>query len=64
MSPKLRSVLLRFVRVFVAAGLASIIPLLSPDAPISFRVLLIAFVSGGIIAAEKWLRWQDKEIPA
>lgn len=59
MSDQLKRSLIRFARVFVFAGLASVVPMLSPEASFSFRALSIAFVAGGIAAIEKYARWKE-----
>ena len=61
----LRSVLLRFLRVFVVGGVASLvsIPLLTDLSALSFEAFVIAafnaFLAGGLAALDKALRYQS-----
>lgn len=64
-------ILKRFARGFVAGGIASIIPLLAgvvniQDATAIKKTLItfaIAFITGGIQALDKLLRWVEPEQP-
>lgn len=60
---KFESVLIRFVKGFVAGGLASIGMLLASGLPATDLrklaiALLTAFLSGGLLAVEKAYNWQ------
>lgn len=64
---KYQSVLLRFLKGFIAGGLGEIAPLLSGGITIHTTsdlktiglALIVPFVSGGILAVEKLLSWTD-----
>ncbi len=64
-------IFLRFLRGFVAGGIASVIPLLAGVVDVNDPTVLkktlislgIAFVTGGIQALDKLLRWQEPEKP-
>jgi hypothetical protein len=61
----------RFLRGFFAGGLASVAALLATTVTISNLAdlkklgssLAIAFVTGGLLATEKALRWKEPEQP-
>lgn len=61
----------RFLRGFVAGGIASIVPLLTGIVDIqdptaikrTLITLSVAFVTGGIQAIDKLLRWIEPETP-
>mgnify|MGYP001580762040 FL=1 len=59
MNLKFKVIALRFLRVFVLAGLAEVVLLLqNPEAPLDVA-LLRAFLIGGLAAVEKLIRWQE-----
>ncbi len=67
MSVKAKAILARFARSFVTGGIASALLLLNSGTVISslaeFKtfvyVLGIAFISGGLSAVDKLLRWEE-----
>lgn len=69
MSDKIKSVLMRFIKGFIAGALAAI-GLLTLQAPTSWEelsktLLMLAFaavsggITGGLLAVEKYLGWVD-----
>jgi hypothetical protein len=71
MDSKAVVLLKRFIRGFVAGGLASVAAQLATNIVISNIAdlkklgisLAVAFISGGILAIEKALRWVEPENP-
>lgn len=65
---KFNIIFMRFLRGFMAGGIASIVPLLSglvdlQDPTLAKKTLItlgIAFATGGIQALDKLLRWQEE----
>lgn len=61
-----KSVLKRFLKGFLAGGLSSVVVILNADVTISsiadlkqFAIsLLLAFMTGGMLAIDKALRWR------
>lgn len=64
---KIQSVALRFLKGFIAAGLASVATVLAAGATIHNLTdlktlgisLVIPFITGGLLAVEKMITWQD-----
>jgi len=71
MNDKTKAVIIRFLKGFIAGGIASIIPMLAVINPKEFMEnssiivynLFVAFLSGGLLAIEKSLRWQNPQTP-
>ncbi len=68
MSIKAKSFLMRFVKGFIASGIASSLAVLNSGVVISsledlkyFGVaLIVSFITGGLLATEKMLTWEKR----
>jgi hypothetical protein len=64
---KIQSVALRFLKGFIAGGLANIVPILVgtinihdlTSAKALLSILTTSFLTGGLLAIEKMITWQD-----
>jgi len=67
MSDKIKTILKRFLRVFLSGGFATLVVALSAspslntlaDLKVWLSTLSVAFLAGGFSALEKASRWQD-----
>lgn len=74
MTQKIKSIIMRFVKGFVAGGLSSIATLATfngstwQDVANWLGIIMFSFVVGGIsgvlLGAEKWLTWEEPNIQA
>lgn len=67
MNQKYKSVAMRFAKGFLAGGLGSVAALLEAGVTVTSLAdltnlgfaLLAAFVSGGVLALQKWVSWVE-----
>lgn len=67
MNVKFQAIAVRFLKGFVAGGIASMVGLLQGGVTVTSLVdlrnlgaaLLVAFVTGGLLAVQKWVSWVE-----